>query len=125
MKYIEINNQTHRVRRIEDVLPSNSAEAAHFIECPDDNVDLNWWIDEETDTLHEEKIWTLEEVRPLRNEKLFNTDWMVGSDSPYKDDASFTADIKTYRQALRDLTSQDPILDSTWPSMENISSNIP
>ena len=72
-KVDEINNQTHRVRRIEDVLPSNSAEAAHFIECPDDNVDLNWWIDEETDTLHEEKIWTLEEVRPLRNEKLFNT----------------------------------------------------
>jgi len=126
MKYIELNHQTRRIIRIEDTLPSNSAEAAHFIECPDDSVGIDWWIDEATDTLHEEKIWTLFELRPLRNEKLAGTDWMLGVDSPYKDDATFIANLKTYRQELRDLTSHSgEILDSTWPSMEGISSSIP
>jgi len=115
-----------RVIRIEDTLPSNSAEAAHFTECPDDSVDIDWWMNEAADTLHEEKIWTPDEVRPLRNTKLEGTDWMLGSDSPYKDDATFIANLKTYRQALRDLPSHSgEILDSTWPYLEGWSSKVP
>ena len=68
MKYIEIHKQTNRVDRVEDTLPSNPATAALFIECPDDNVAKNWWLDEATDTLHEEKIWTAEEIKDRRNE---------------------------------------------------------
>ena len=33
MKYIEVHLQTNKVHRVEDALPSNSAEAAKFIEC--------------------------------------------------------------------------------------------
>jgi hypothetical protein len=123
MKYIEVHNETYRVMRVEDALPSNPAEAAHFIECPDDNVEENWWLDPATETLYEFKKWEdVNEVRSLRNEKLNNTDWMLGPDSPYKDDATFQADIRTYRQALRDITKQEALTDDTWPQMDGISS---
>ena len=47
---------------------------------------------------------------------------MLGPDSPYKDDATFQADIRTYRQALRDITKQEALTDDTWPQMDGISS---
>jgi len=118
MKYIEIHKQTKRVHRVEDTLPSNPATAALFIECPDDTVAVDWWLDEATDTLHEEKIWTMEEIKYRRNKELLDSDWMVLEDSKYVTDpanASLLADIKTFRQALRDMPSHAQVLDTTWP----------
>ena len=103
----------------QDTLPSNSATAALFIECPDDTVAEGWWLDEATDTLHEEKIWTAEEIKDRRNQQLSSTDWVVLEDSKYVVDpanASMLAKIKTFRQALRDMPSHAQVLDSTWPS---------
>ena len=90
----------------------------YFIECPDDNVAEGWWFNEATDTLHEEKVWTKDEARIKRDEDLGFTDFMLLEDSKYVTDpanAALLANIKTYRQALRDLTTNDPILDSSWP----------
>ena len=111
MKYIEIHIETNRVHRVEDVLPSNSKEASLFIECPNDEVQVGWWLDAGTETLHEEKIWTKDEVRFQRDILLNDTDIHGLSDT-----AEMTDKMKTYRQALRDMPSNaDPILDSTWP----------
>lgn len=111
MKYIEIHINTNRVHRVEDVLPSNSKEASLFIECPDDAVTTGWWLDAATETLHEEKIWTLEEVRDQRDTFLRDTDRLGLSDFP-----AMSEKMKVYRQALRDMPSHaEPILDSHWP----------
>ena len=52
-------------------------------------------------------------LRDERNRLLAETDWMGNSD------VTMSADWKTYRQALRDITSQTPIDDEmsniTWP----------
>jgi len=61
----------------------------------------------------------VEVLRKERNKKLVETDWMSFSDSP-----TMTAKWKTYRKALRDITStQTPELDEygqlanvTWPT---------
>jgi hypothetical protein len=57
-----------------------------------------------------------ERLRFERNVKLAETDWMANSD------VTMSAEWETYRQALRDITTQTPSLDSdgnltgiTWP----------
>ncbi len=112
MKYIEIHIETNRVHRVEDVLPSNSKEASLFIECPNDEVQVGWWLDAGTETLHEEKIWTQDEVRFHRDILLKDTDIHALADAA----VPLTDKMIAYRQALRDMPSNaDPILDSTWP----------
>ena len=124
MKYIEIHIETNRVHRVEDVLPSNSKEASLFIECPNDEVQVGWWLDAGTETLHEEKIWTKDEVRFQRDILLtICLDWIWRDEElAATDNIAQTPDFPnrdkylTYRQALRDMPSNaDPILDSTWP----------
>ena len=69
----------------------------------------------------EEKAWSdaaparrMENLRMQRNNLLAETDWMGNSD------VTMSADWKTYRQALRDITKQTPADDSlsniTWPT---------
>ena len=62
----------------------------------------------------------MEQLREFRNRKLAESDWMSNSDSP-----TMSAEWKTYRQALRDITKQTPKLnetnddgplDITWPT---------
>ena len=60
-------------------------------------------------------------LRQVRNEKLALTDWTQAIDSPLTD--SKKIEWQTYRQALRDITTQTPSLDSTgqltgitWPT---------
>lgn len=121
MKYIEIHKQTNRVHRVEDALPSNPAEASHFTECPNDLVTVGWWVDPADDSLNAQKTWPIQEARDERNKLLANTDWMVLVDSPhYINSSDFTA-IKIYRQALRDVPSNDPILDEHFPIFPNLS----
>ena len=63
--------------------------------------------------------YPVEVLRIERNKELAKSDWMSGSDSP-----TMTAKWKTYRKALRDITStQSPKLDEygqligvTWPT---------
>ena len=69
----------------------------------------------------EEQAWAdgaparrMEELRRQRNQLLAETDWMGNSD------VTMSADWKTYRQALRDITKQTPTDDAlsniTWPT---------
>ena len=69
----------------------------------------------------EEKAWAdgaparrMEELRRQRDQLLAETDWMGNSD------VTMSADWKTYRQALRDITKQTPADDIlsniTWPT---------
>ena len=52
-----------------------------------------------------------EEVRQERNQLLSETDWMAGSDITMSDE------WRTYRQALRDIPSQEGFPNSvTWPT---------
>jgi len=68
----------------------------------------------------EEKAWSdeaparrMQNLRNQRNALLAETDWMGNSD------VTMSADWKTYRQALRDITKTTPADDSlsniTWP----------
>ena len=68
----------------------------------------------------EEKAWVdgaptrrMANLRQQRNILLAQTDWMGNSD------VTMSADWKTYRQALRDITKQTPADDTlsniTWP----------
>ena len=68
----------------------------------------------------EEKAWSdaaparrMENLRMQRNNLLAETDWMGNSD------VTMSADWKTYRQALRDITKTTPADDAlsniTWP----------
>ena len=54
------------------------------------------------------------DLRNQRNQLLAETDWMGNSD------VTMSADWKTYRQALRDITKQTPSDDAlsniTWPT---------
>jgi hypothetical protein len=61
-------------------------------------------------------------LRQQRNRLLAETDWRMVSDYP----GSNQSEWQTYRQALRDITTQSPSLDSdgnltgiTWPTPPN------
>ena len=68
----------------------------------------------------EEQAWAdgaparrMADLRDQRNQLLAETDWMGNSD------VTMSADWKTYRQALRDITKTTPVDDAlsniTWP----------
>ena len=55
-----------------------------------------------------------ENVRRKRNNRLYNSDWTQSSDSPLTD--AKKTEWATYRQALRNVTSQSDPFDITWPT---------
>jgi hypothetical protein len=55
-----------------------------------------------------------EELRKIRNIRLTASDWTQAADTPLTD--AKKAEWATYRQALRDLPSTDPIVFPTEPS---------
>tara|TARA_B110000285_G_scaffold46815_1_gene52660 strand:- start:4078 stop:4491 length:414 start_codon:yes stop_codon:yes gene_type:complete len=61
----------------------------------------------------------LADIRKIRNNRLQKSDWTQAIDSPLSD--SKKAEWATYRQALRDLTSQNQAIDNIddviFPSM--------
>ncbi len=82
---------------------------------------IRFTAEEETARDAEEKAWAegaptrrMANLRQQRNQLLAETDWMGNSD------VTMSADWKTYRQALRDITKQTPADDSlsniTWPT---------
>ena len=81
---------------------------------------IQFTAEEEAAADAEEKAWVdaaperrMSYLRDERNRLLAETDWMGNSD------VTMSADWKTYRQALRDITSQTPSDDEmsniTWP----------
>ena len=83
-------------------------------------VRIQFTAEEETARDAEEKAWAdgaparrMENLRTQRNQLLAETDWMGNSD------VTMSADWKTYRQALRDITKTTPADDAlsniTWP----------
>jgi hypothetical protein len=53
-------------------------------------------------------------VRPERDKLLLESDWTQGTDSPLSD--SKKAEWRTYRQALRDMTTQSDPENVIWPN---------
>ena len=83
-------------------------------------VRIQFTAEEEAARDAEEKAWSdaaparrMENLRMQRNNLLAETDWMGNSD------VTMSADWKTYRQALRDITKTTPADDElsniTWP----------
>ena len=82
---------------------------------------IQFTAEEEAARDAEEKAWAddaparrMENLRTQRNSLLAETDWMGNSD------VTMSADWKTYRQALRDITKTTPADDRlsniTWPT---------
>ena len=82
---------------------------------------IQFTAEEEAARDAEEKAWSdaaparrMENLRMQRNNLLAETDWMGNSD------VTMSADWKTYRQALRDITKTTPADDAlsniTWPT---------
>ena len=82
---------------------------------------IQFTAEEETARDAEEKAWAdgaparrMAYLREQRNRLLADTDWMGNSD------VTMSADWKTYRQALRDITKTTPADDTlsniTWPT---------
>ena len=83
-------------------------------------VKIQFTAEEEAARDAEEKAWSdgaparrMVDLRTQRNKLLAETDWMGNSD------VTMSADWKTYRQALRDITKTTPADDAlsniTWP----------
>ena len=76
-------------------------------------------IEESPELLAEKQARPLKLLRQKRNQLLASTDWRMVSDYP----GSNQTEWQTYRQALRDITTQTPSLDQngqltgiTWPT---------
>lgn len=59
-----------------------------------------------------EEEWVV--VRYKRDQILIKCDWTVGNDSPLSDEKK--AEWASYRQALRDITTQTDPFNITWPT---------
>ena len=81
---------------------------------------IQFTAEEEKERDLEEQAWAdgaparrMADLRQQRNQLLAETDWMGNSD------VTMSADWKTYRQALRDITKTTPADDQlsniTWP----------
>jgi len=105
------------------LLPANSTEIAppdfdaSTHACFFDGTD---WVITEIST--PEPIPAMDQLRQQRNQLLAATDWRMVSDYPGANQTEW----QTYRQALRDITTQTPSLDSngnltgiTWPTPPN------
>ena len=86
-----------------------------------DGVSIQFTAEEETARDNEEAAWAagedaraLQEMREKRNRLLVETDWYAVSD------LTMSADMTTYRQALRDLpagkTTKAHVDAATWPT---------
>ena len=114
-----INDDTiisHSYFPLQQLLPSSHSEE----EMPETLTDveksgsvyyLNYTIRNKTEeelALHYEHGW--QDVRTKRNRILEETDYMGNSDYPITDE------WRTYRQALRDITTQSSPFTITWPT---------
>ena len=83
-----------------------------------DGVIVPFTAEEETERDAEEKAWAdgasareMDEIREHRNRLLASTDWTGNPDVTMSDN------MKTYRQALRDIPASNTIYENvTWPT---------
>lgn len=74
-----------------------------------------WTVQPMTEEEQSERIeqeWMI--VRMSRNMLLAKSDWTIGNDSPLSDEKK--AEWASYRQALRDITTQTDPFNITWPT---------
>jgi len=115
--YCEANNKTAVFGYHGNVLLANNSDGnGDYIE--------SWTVDGLTKPTDEQLAsytdWEsrkgLDELRPIRNQLLAETDWVVIKEREEGGSVSNFADWKTYRQALRDITDSATSLDDvTWP----------
>ncbi len=70
--------------------------------------------DADSETIEKGKEIKWSEVRDSRNQLLSESDWTQFQDSPIT--GSSLNDWQTYRQSLRDITSQSDPYNITWPT---------
>lgn len=70
--------------------------------------------DADSETIEKRKEIKWSEVRDSRNQLLSESDWTQFQDSPIT--GSSLNDWQTYRQSLRDITSQSDPYNITWPT---------
>ena len=70
--------------------------------------------DADTETINKRKEIKWSEIRSTRNTLLSESDWTQFQDSPIT--GSSLTDWQTYRQSLRDVTTQSDPYDITWPN---------
>jgi hypothetical protein len=115
-KFILVDIKSY-VSHVEDT----AIDSNNWIEVSNDSVAQGWYYQSDG-TVVEQKPITIEEMRELRNKELQQTDWMVMEDSPYQAAGQETnlANIKTYRQALRDLPDESVSYTEKniqWPAL--------
>jgi hypothetical protein len=89
-----------------DIAPQNATEVP---EAPEANTDI--WDGTQWNA---DPVATAADARSKRNSLLASTDWTASSD------LTMTADMTTYRQALRDLPQQDEFPNEiNWPVEPN------
>jgi len=71
--------------------------------------------DADTDTINKRKEIKWAEVRTKRNTLLNESDWTQFQDSPIT--GSSLTDWQTYRQSLRDVTTQSDPYNINWPTI--------
>jgi hypothetical protein len=70
--------------------------------------------DADAETINKRKEIKWSEIRSTRNTLLSESDWTQFQDSPIT--GSSLTDWQTYRQSLRDVTTQSDPYDITWPN---------
>ena len=70
--------------------------------------------DADTETINKRKEIKWSEVRSTRNTLLSESDWTQFQDSPIT--GSLLTDWQTYRQSLRDVTTQSDPYNIVWPT---------
>ena len=120
-KFIYVEVDEYRVKYVEDTRPTN-ALGPLYIEVSNDSVAEHWFYNRETGEVSQYEPYSIAQVRQMRDEKLTVSDWMVLEDSPYKatGQESNLANIKTYRQELRDFPNESTSYNENninWPTL--------
>lgn len=119
MKALVLNNT------VIDVAPSEFPVANNpdlqWVDC-DDTVKIGWQYENSTFRHPYASVDAMAVLRNIRDELLSSTDWRMVSDYPGTNQAQW----QTFRQSLRDITTQTPSLDEngnltgiTWPTPPN------
>lgn len=116
-------------------VPPDGYVVVYDVPYPDVQIDHTQTIVDDTPQIIDEKwtrVWTIRdatqeeldfrinrkstEIRKIRNQLLFETDWTQLADSPVN-----PADWTDYRQALRDITNQEGFpWEVEWPALPTV-----
>jgi hypothetical protein len=87
------------------------AEGLSWVDVADDTVvDRDTWADGAV-VKYSAPVVTWADIRARRDDLLSQSDWMAMPDSP-----AISSAWTTYRQALRDITTQSDPTNITWPT---------